>query len=206
MKLIGITGFAGSGKDAVCTAIQSRRPMVVRVAFADALKVECAAAFAADPALFHDPTLKDTATPVLAPTRCVDRAFVHHLGATLSWLDSLRPRTVMQQWGDYRRAQDPDYWTKRLEPIVEAARIAGAAAVIVTDVRFLNEHLWLQMVGGKLWRVVRAGLVPRSGHASEWQLEGVRADLTIRNDYGMDELEARAIAAYDDLVGQARPA
>lgn len=202
MKLIGITGFAGSGKDSVYHAIAARRPFVVRAAFADPLKIECAAAFGADPALFTDPSLKDITTPTLAAARCLDPRFARFLGSIMSSLPSLKPRTVMQQWGDYRRQDDPDYFTKLMTPTVEAARVAGAAAVIVTDVRFLNEFLWLGASGGVLWRVVREGVKPRSGHASEWQLEGVRAHLTIRNDYSLEELEARALAAYDDLVAR----
>lgn len=203
MRLIGITGYAGSGKDSVFDAIGPRRPFVVRAAFADALKAEVAAAYGVDVSLFHDPAAKEVSTPALAAARCADTRFARFLGPIMSTLGELRPRFVMQQWGDWRREQDPDYWVKRLIPVVEASRAAGAQALVITDVRFVNEYLWLQDAGGVLWRVARAGVVPRCGHASEWQLEGMRADLTIRNDGTLEELEARVLAAYDDLVGRA---
>lgn len=202
MKLIGITGFAGSGKDTVYGAIAARRELVFRVAFADALKAEIVHAFACDPDLFDDPAIKEITTPELAPRRCIDASFVRWLGPTMESFDTLRPRFVMQQWGDYRRALDPDYWVRPVASVVEGARVAGMHATVITDVRFLNEYLWLQESGGRLWRVVREGVRPRSGHASEWQLEGVRADLLIRNDYSLEELEARALAAYDDVLAR----
>ena len=202
MKLIGITGYAGAGKDTVYQTLQAHRAGVFRAAFADPLKAELVAAFACDPALFDDPARKETTTAALAPRRCIDAGFVRHLGPTMESFDTLRPRFVMQQWGDYRRGIDPDYWLRAMAPVVEAARVAGMQATVITDVRYLNEYLWLHGAAGRLWRVVRAGVVARSGHASEWELEGVRADLTIRNDATIEELEARALAAYDDLLAR----
>ena len=106
----------------------------------------------------------------------------------------------MQQWGDWRKGFDPDYWIKNLEHLVTEARTHGARAAVITDVRFLNEALWLRNQGGKLWRITRAGVVPRSGHASEWELEDTSVDLTIRNDSTTEQLEHIALAAYDDLL------
>lgn len=45
MRLIGLTGYAGSGKDTLCAAMLNLHPYAVRYAFADALKEEVATAF-----------------------------------------------------------------------------------------------------------------------------------------------------------------
>lgn len=199
MRLIGITGRAGAGKDTVVTELQARRPGIGRAAFADALKAECAAAFQCDLRLFTDPDLKERPARELGAVRCTDPGFARFLG-TLEWFAELRPRTIMQQWGDWRRAQDPDYWVRMLAITVDAARGMGFQAFAVTDVRYPNELDWLRRSGGVLWRVQRAGLAPRSGHSSEWALRDAPADLTITNDDGVEQLATRAIDAFDDLL------
>lgn len=199
MHIIGLTGFPGAGKDTIAELLVEKRPAIARAAFADALKVEVAAAFGVDVSLFHDPAAKEVPHPSLAPKRCSDPAFRHFLG-TLDWLAELRPRTVMQQWGDYRRAQHPDYWIRLVEPSIAAARALGAHAVLITDVRLSNELAWLRREGGVLWRVTRPWTHPSSGHASNWQIYHERADLAIANDGFVEMLAKRVLDAYDQLV------
>ena len=200
MTIIGLTGYAGVGKDSVCQVLQERRAKVARAAFADALKAECSAAFGVDLAVFNTPATKEVSTPVLAAERCIDPGFRRSIGDSLSGLPSLSPRTVMQQWGDYRRATDPGYWIRRLATTVEMARALGWTTVVLTDVRFVNEAHWLISQGGLLWRVTRPGVVPRSGHPSEHALRDWTADMTIPNDGGLDLLSRRTLDAFDDLV------
>lgn len=199
MRLIGITGRAWSGKDTVATLLQERRPGVGRAAFADALKAEAAAAFSADLKLFTDPALKEQPSRQLAAVRCSDPGFARYLG-TLAWFGELRPRVIMQQWGDWRRAADPDYWVRMLAITVDTARGLGFLTFVVTDVRYPNELAWLRGAGGALWRVERPGLKPLSGHSSEWALHDAPADVTITNDDSLELLEKRALDAFDDLV------
>ena len=199
MQIIGITGRAGAGKDCVANALQERRPGVGRAAFADALKAEAAAAFGCDLRLFTDPARKELPARELSALRCTEPAFARYLG-TLEWFSELRPRTIMQQWGDWRRGQDPDYWVRMLAITVEAARGMGFAAFVGADVRYPNELAWLRGAGGVLWRVQRPGLAATSGHSSEWALADAAADLTITNDAGLELLARRATDAFDDLM------
>lgn len=199
MHIIGLTGFAGAGKDTVCDLLQARRCGIARAAFADALKVECAAAFGVDLALFTSPALKNTPTPALAAWRSIDPAFTRRLGQ-LALLPELTPRTIMQQWGDHRRDQVPDYFVRRIEPSVASARALGCRAIVITDVRYGNELAWLRAHGGALWRVTRPGSKPRSGHSSEWAIADEPADVTLPNDSTVDALAACVTDAFDDLT------
>jgi hypothetical protein len=201
MRLIGITGRAWSGKDSVAAALQASRPGVGRAAFADALKAEAATAYGVDLRLFTDRDAKEQSTPSLAAARCSDPGFVRYLGS-LAWFSELRPRVVMQQWGDWRRAADPDYWVKMLAITVDTAREIGFQAFVITDVRYPNELAWLREAGGVLWRVERPGLKPLSGHSSEWALHDAAADVTLVNDEDLDVLARRAVEAFD-AVGAA---
>ena len=199
MRIIGITGRAWSGKDTVATALQAARPGIGRAAFADALKAEAAAAFGVDLRLFTDPEAKEQPSPSLAAARCSDPGFAKYLG-TLAWFSELRPRVVMQQWGDWRRAAHPDYWVRMLAITVDAARDMGFGAFVVTDVRYPNELFWLREAGGVLWRVQRPSLAPLSGHSSEWALNDAAADLTLTNDDSVERLSQRAVEAFDELM------
>lgn len=203
MRLIGLTGYAGAGKDSVCQVLQERRAGIARAAFADALKAEVAAAYGVDLSVFNDPATKEISTPVLAASRCIEPGFQRFLGAHMAALRKLKPRSVMQQWGDYRRADDPEYWIRRLATTVEMARVLGWSTVIITDVRAANEAAWVRAQGGRLWRVTRPDVKPRSGHWSEHALRDAPADAVLANDEGLDMLSVRALGAFDELVERA---
>ena len=200
MRIIGLTGYAGAGKDSVCQVLQERRSGIARAAFADALKAEVAAAYGVDLSVFNDPATKELTTPVLAAGRCIDPGFRRFLGELMCGLPSLQPRTVMQQWGDYRRADDPEYWIRRLSTTVEMARVLGWSTVIITDVRAHNEAAWVRAQGGRIWRVTRPAVKPRSGHWSEHALREAPADAVFANDEGLDMLSVRALGAFDELM------
>jgi hypothetical protein len=79
-----------------------------------------------------------------------------------------KQRTFLQWYGtEYRRAQDHDYWVKRVLPQIKVDRPQVA---LITDVRFPNEGDGIHSIGGKLVKVTRLGYIdPKAGsiHASE---------------------------------------
>ena len=196
MLLIGLMGRAGAGKDTVadivCETIDANR-----FAFATLLKQEAAAAFRVDPRLFERRDVKELPIRQLALSRCTDPAFVAFAGHELGMLGPLKPRTIMQVWGDYRRSQDADYFVRPAwQAIVEAAN-ANRRALVFTDVRFANEAAKITQRDGVLWRIERAGLPPVSSHLSEWSIRDLQADAVIRNDGSMDDLRRVVV----DLLG-----
>jgi hypothetical protein len=84
---------------------------------------------------------------------------------------TLNVRRILQWWGtEYRRAQDPDYWTKAWEvALIELPD--RSAHILVDDVRFHNEVDAVQRNGGVLIRVERPGFNGANDHSSENALD-----------------------------------
>lgn len=205
--VIGLLGHAGAGKDTVASLI-AERFHVARVAFADALKLEIAHAWGVDRVLLDSPWAKESTTPALALHRCKVQAFVAYaweLGLP-GLQDGLTPRTVMQRWGDFRRACDPDYFVDRAFAIVRTVtERAQLDAVILTDVRFVNEAALVRGMGGQLWRVVRPGATAPTGHRSEYELADLQVDATIVNDGSLEQLAKIASDLMLYAMGRVEP-
>lgn len=215
MLVIGLLGHAGAGKDTVALLL-AERFRVERVAFAELLKREIATYWRIDRALLDDPFSKGTRLDALALHNCVPmtdkdttaaefKAFAYELGLH-GMEDGLTPRTVMQRWGDFRRAQDPDYFVKVAAVIVltVADELAGENldAVLLTDVRFPNEAGLVRSLGGRLWRITRPEGPQPSRHASEWLLAGEPVDAEIPNDGSIELLAKRVTDLMDAALGR----
>lgn len=196
--LIGLTGFSGSGKDTVARLLAERH-LVARLAFADQLKREVAAAWNVDVSLFHDAGLKGVRLHQLALARCTNVEFVA-FHWHLADLGALKPRTVLQAWGDWVTSRDPLHYVRAVD--AQLREIAGTEpqAVIVTDVRLHREHEWLRKNGGVLWRVVRHGQRQPSGHVTEWQQRHWHVNAVIVNDGGTEQLAKVASDLLLELI------
>lgn len=185
--IIGLTGHAGAGKDTVARLL-GERFRVAPIAFADMLKHEIVGAFGIDRRLLDDPLLKSVQTDQLLLRNCTDPDFVAYAWE-IGLLDAVSPRTIMQRWGDYRRAQDADYFVirtaERLRVVTDGSDLD---AVLLTDVRFQNEASLVRQVGGQLWRITRPDGPAPSRHASEWLLANERVDAEIVNDGSVEKL------------------
>lgn len=154
MKLLGLCGLAGAGKDFTYDYIQSRKstiPKVRRIAFADGVREEVGKAFML--------TGSQKAAVFLKPY-------------------SQGIRFVLQQWGtEFRRAQQEDYWVEYgMKKAEQLDGLYGDDILIVfTDVRFENEALAIQARGGRVLevksdiptRLERLGGALPPAHASE---------------------------------------
>lgn len=196
MLIIGLTGRAGAGKDSAADVI-CEQVDAARFAFATRLKEEVAKAFRVDARLFSRRDTKELPIRQLALARCTDPAFVAYAGRELGMLGPLKPRTIMQMWGDYRRSADPGYFVRAAGPARLVALNDNRRAMVVTDVRYSNEADWIQASGGVLWRIERPGLEPVTSHSSEWSIRELRADAVLRNGGTLDDLRRCVI----DLLG-----
>jgi hypothetical protein len=196
-RLIALTGPAGAGKDSVADALHHLGGFQ-RVAFASALYAEVCAAFAVPLKYLQTRETKELPMAALALEQCYDRRFVQAVverTPAIGLHPARSPRWVLQHWGtEYRRAQDPEYWTRRLTETIDQST---AKSIVITDVRFENEAQLVQRLGGTLWRVERPGHGVTTDHASdvtgaEWPCSAV-----IVNDGDLDDLRLSVAQALE---------
>lgn len=193
-NVIGLCGAAGAGKDTVALMLQGYRA----IAFADSLYAEVAEAFGVTVEWLKRREFKEVAQDALAPMKCEDCDFRvwAFLYATSSWRgpwDTIprSPRQILQWWGDYRRAQDPDYFVKRAAAAIEVLNAYHQGCkVVLTDVRFANEAALVREMGGDIWQVVRPGVAAGStGHSSDVDGSQFAPDRVIVNDGTLEDLQ-----------------
>ena len=108
----------------------------------------------------------------------------------------------MQWYGtDYRRNQDPEYWTNAMRKYLR--KMANAAGVvIIDDVRFPNEAELVREFGGLMYRIEPHGRWqpgPHAGHASETALDDYpHWTEKLRPAFG--ELDALAYDVFDKIM------
>lgn len=204
--LIGLTGAAGAGKDESAAAL--RRAGWQCLAFADALRIEVAEAWAVPIMLFVGRAGKELAHSQLCVGYCGNPSFLrwavycgHSLHAPRS------PRWVMQQWGMFRREQNPGYWVMHANHWVQHHMARGHTGLALTDVRMANELAMLHHHGGHLVRVHRPHMsalpADTANHDSEGHIS-LRADAAIHNDGDLQHLEAEVWRVVQHLAGAAR--
>ena len=130
--VIGLSGKIGVGKTTAGMLIQQRGLADRLLAFGDPVKDEAARRFGFDLRLAYEDK---------------DRIILHQdlPGGAMS------VRRILQWWGtDVRRAEDPLYWVQRMEAWLGQM---DAERVVIHDVRFREEALWIREVGGRLYQI-----------------------------------------------------
>lgn len=114
---------------------------------------------------------------------------------------ALTVRRILQWWGtEYRRAQDPDYWTKAWGRKVEGLDL-DVIHILVDDVRFMNELQVIKEHGGLVVKVTRPGFDGANNHASETSLDDYHAwDGILVNDNSLAEFEDKAAELTQALI------
>lgn len=170
-----LSGWAGSGKDAAATLL-SEEFGFHRVAFADALKEDVAAATGLPVALFHDTATKDYP------------------------LEGATPRSLLIQHALTVRAADPDIYSRRVAELLSAS---DAQRTVISDWRYPREYEYIRraLPDAKILRVriVRPTVTQRNT-VSEMALEGDVMNFVIRNDAGIaglrDSLKSIVISLF----------
>jgi hypothetical protein len=200
--VLGLTGHPGSGKDSCAEALE---PLFFQsVAFADALRLEVAAAFRVDVRMLTDRVTKEVPLPALSIGMCGVRGFVHWAMDQRLCLQAPRsPRWVLQRWGtEFRRAQNPDYWVLQVERWIGRRTGLGHTRFVITDVRMDNEAALVRRLGGRLVRVHRPLGPPMAadtvGHSSEAHA-GLAVHAVIHNDGSLDALQAEVARVLGEV-------
>jgi hypothetical protein len=167
--IIGLNGYAKSGKDEVAKAITSLHPMWEIKKFAGKLK-DIASILTGVPAeSFEDQSFK-----------------MKHL---MGW--DMTVRDFLQKLGTegVREAVHPDAWVNAL-----FTDYYHHAKWVITDVRFPNEAQAIKDRGGVVIRVNRPGVGPVNNHPSETALDDWDFDHVIDNSGTLQELKIKSIS------------
>lgn len=173
MKLIGITGPAGSGKTEIARiTVQDHR--FVTYNFADPLKRGLEAMFGFTREMWGSREWKEK---------------------EFAWLPGASPRKLAQtigtEWG--REIIHPDLWVilaQRWLAEVEdinarwAERFGGrgqVGGVVIADLRFENEAAWIRSAGGEVWHVQRPTKDVVRPHKSEAGVAFTTSDVLVNN-------------------------
>lgn len=108
-----------------------------------------------------------------------------------------KQRSLLQFWGaEYRRAQDPDYWVRKLAQTIELEKPQIA---LISDLRFENEMRFVKQYGEAV-RVDRIHSAT-STHISETALEeSTDWSLILENNSTLEEFKEGAVTAFDELL------
>ncbi|NDB29755.1 hypothetical protein EB151_09420 [archaeon] len=166
-KLIGISGYARSGKDTFyqrsAKILSKNKKKSVRLAFADALKQE------------------------------LDDLLVTHLGISAFTEEDKEKeliRPLLVTYGtELRRKLNPNCWIESIQGDVIDYLDIGSY-VFITDVRFENEAQWIHMNGGTLINVSREDIGP-ANHEEHKQSHRMRKYVNYHvrwPTYGSDSL------------------
>ena len=213
MNIIGISGFAGSGKDTVADMMVNQHPHsysqsgVIKISLADPIK-----RFARDVWGFTDDQLWGSSEHRNAPDK---RYMIGKILDQDEYIESyLTPRKVLQHVGtEGCRAIDPDVWIRYMIRVAKTLLTEygytyspqqglifqdasfKAKAVVTADVRFLNEMQHIRGAGGVLVRVVRPGAGLEGAyakHQSEAEMAAVpdkEFDKVIQNTGTLNDLK-----------------
>lgn len=179
--LIGLAGYARSGKDTFASALVEHLGFT-RVAFADPLKN-----------VLYDlnpPVHLVTGTGLLDFTRTSVKEVVDHFGWDTLKADTREGRPFLQDLGvAVRQHVESNAW------VTAAMRTAEEAGgnVVFSDVRFPNEADAIRDAGGTLIRIERPGTEAANEHVSEHALADYRFDITVRNDGTEESLRSTAV-------------
>jgi hypothetical protein len=112
-------------------------------------------------------------------------------------------RRILQWWGtEYRRDQDPDYWTKAWGRKVEQFDLENIH-VLIDDVRFMNELDAIKQHGGLIVKIERPGFDGANNHASETALDEYSDwDRVLLNDGTLNEFKMKVeqLVRYKEWV------
>lgn len=140
--LIGLIGFAGSGKDTVADYLCSHHAFT-RNSFAASLKDVLASIFGWDREMLEGVT----------PASRQWRETIDEWWATRLNIPNLSPRTMMQYIGTdlFREKFNDEIWVASLERKL----LQSSGNVVITDCRFPNEISTIQQLGGKIVLILR---------------------------------------------------
>ncbi len=182
ITLIGLTGFAGHGKDTARSILEEHG--FIGLAFADPIRQ----------------MIRQLLDSAGIDTDCMDvrelkESTIPELGVSYRQM----AQTLGTEWG---RSLHPDIWLRLADAFISDCYDADTfnTHFVVSDVRFPNEADWVRERGGVIWRVARPGIEAVRPHASESSVDLITPDLVIDNTGTIDDLHAAVERALHTLT------
>ena len=199
MLLLGISGKASAGKDLLGTYLARKLSSlcgdeVHTIAFADELKKDLMDKFNLTYAQVYS-DLKEV----------WDLRYARTVNSTA--IEFWTPRAMMQEYGQFMRKFDNDYWTKKLFDNVDKM---GYNHIIITDIRQINEVNSVLSKDGLHIRITRnkdSALSSGSKeHVTEVELDNsdFPVDYEVLNDGSIDDLYEQADELIKDIWRQTK--
>lgn len=196
MKIIGLTGKAGSGKDTVAQLAlewcKEKGIRAERAAFGDPLKVSAARALGCVTETTEQ--CLDFCNRLKQPGATVTVAFPAGPGYAAETELQITGREYLQFYGTeaHRDVFDREFWVNvTMEPLDERFRELRTPDVIfITDCRFPNEAAAVNERSGEVWEVVRPGIAEVAAHSSEAGLPDGIIEFQINNDGTLEDLRS----------------
>ena len=130
--IIGLSAKLDCGKTTLANMLLDKYPEYTRIGFGDLLKQECSETY-------HYPLEWNYSEEGKQKIIIMHSGLLPRKGMTI--------REILQWHGtEFRRAQDPDYWTKRMKD-------ALVPNMIIDDMRFKNEAKFIKSHDGILIRI-----------------------------------------------------
>lgn len=187
MRVIGLCGAAGAGKDTVAGFLLDAVAGAKRQGWADMLKLSAARVFypsmGLEQALHFCNWLKQPGNEVHAG--CAGGVPV----ATPTG------REFLQRYGTeaHRDLFGQDFW---LDQVLPEGR-DDCTLLLIPDTRFENEAERIHERGGEVWKIVRPDQTAVEAHASEAGIDGRLVDREILNYSDLDELRYQTQLAWE---------
>jgi hypothetical protein len=168
--IIGLTGYAQSGKDSVANILVENYGYQ-RIAFADPIRK-----------LLYEmnPTVKDGGYRV--------QGVVDGYGWDVAKTAFPEIRTLLQTLGVGARKTFGDmFWVNQA---LSGLQLFGEANYVITDVRYPNEAKAIRGYdNSQIWRIKRSGVDPVNTHASETAMDGEKVDQIFVNNGTLEDLK-----------------
>lgn len=172
--IIGLAGYARSGKDTVAQVLVQHYGYTRR-AFADPIRDML---YVLNPVMRNELRIRDV----------VD-AYGWDTAKNLPEI-----RRLIQVMGTEvgREMIDPEIWVN-----LGLKGVTPGDKIVYADVRFQSEARAIVQQGGVIWRIEREGVGPVNDHKSEEGMTGWKYDTILRNNFSLGELEAMVISTMD---------
>jgi hypothetical protein len=169
--IIGLSGYARSGKDTVADYLIKHNEFI-KMSFAAPMKE----------AMYRlNPIVKVDEISSLRYKNIVD---VYGLDKAKESVPEIR--RLLQVFGTEvgRDLFGENFWVDIVLNNIKNEK------VVISDVRFKNEADAIRSKGGKIWRIIRKDVGPVTGHPSETDLDNYKFDNTLINNHGVLELNS----------------